>query len=117
MLAFISERKEIIKILVEYFGVKPKYMGMPTCAYEIVTQQGTYTIDLAGKIKNSEGEEVELESLNKKSGQYGFRQTSLIKKSFGFNADIVADNFSTGINEAKIETIEDFSKAIEDIGA
>ena len=57
------ERKEIITALVEYFGVKPKYMGMPTCAYELATQQGTYTIDLAGKIKNSEGVAVELESL------------------------------------------------------
>lgn len=56
-------RKETIKLLGEFFGVKPKYLGMPSCAYELATQQETYTINLAGKIMTTEGKEVDLESL------------------------------------------------------
>ena len=57
------ERKEIIKSLGEHFGVKPKYMGVPTCAYKIETAEETYIIDRAGKITTSAGLEVELETL------------------------------------------------------
>jgi len=57
------ERKEIVKALGEHFGVIPKYMKVPTCAYQIETGEMTYTIDREGKITTSEGNEVELESL------------------------------------------------------
>lgn len=58
-------RKESVKILYEYFGVKPQYMGVPSFAYEIETTKGTITIDKEGKIKNSEGYELRLEELLK----------------------------------------------------
>ena len=57
------ERKEIIKALGEHFGVEPKYMGVPSFAYQIETADDTYTIDRAGKITTSKGIEVGLESI------------------------------------------------------
>ncbi|RXM74058.1 virulence-related protein [Clostridium tetani] len=57
------DRKETVKILGEHFGVKPQYMGVPSFAYEIETAKGAIIIDKKGKIKNSEGEELELEEL------------------------------------------------------
>lgn len=142
------ERKEIIKALGEHFGIVPKYMGVPSFAYEIVTQQETYTIDRAGKITNLEGKVVELESLINgraevatdptetetttfevavpMAGHTGitlrnlvnmvYSKQALIKKSFGIAENIVEDDFSKVVNEAKMETLEDFKTAIEDIG-
>jgi len=148
MEGFIMERKEIIKALGEHYGIVPKYMGVPSFAYEIVTQQETYTIDRAGKITTSEGKEVELESLI-----YGrvqeektieaiaiettafevavpmedhtgitlrnlvnmvYSKQALIKKSLEIAENIVEDDFSICINEAKMETLEDFKTAVED---
>lgn len=40
----------------------------------------------------------------------------LIKKSLGLTANIVDDDFCTGINEAKTETLDDFKTATEGIG-
>ncbi|SPF55940.1 conserved hypothetical protein [Candidatus Desulfosporosinus infrequens] len=57
------ERKEIVKALGEHFGVKPKYMGVPSFAYQIETVDETYTVDREGKIITSEGKEVEFESI------------------------------------------------------
>lgn len=57
------DRKEIVKVLGEHFGVKPEYMGVPSFAYQIKTEKETYTIDKAGKITNSEGIELELENI------------------------------------------------------
>lgn len=58
------ERKEIVKALGEHFGVKPKYMGAPSFAFQVTTLDGvTYVIDRKGKIKNLAGIEFELERL------------------------------------------------------
>lgn len=57
------DRKEIVKVLSEHFGVKAEYMGVPSFAYQIKTEEGTYTIDKAGKIANAEGMELELEAI------------------------------------------------------
>lgn len=50
------DRKEMVKKLGESLGVKPKYLNAPTFAYEIVTEDETYTIDRQGTITNSAGE-------------------------------------------------------------
>lgn len=50
------DRKEMVKKLGEFLGVKPKYLNVPTFAYEIVTGEETYTIDRQGTITNSAGE-------------------------------------------------------------
>lgn len=57
------DRKEIVKVLGEHFGVKPEYMGIPSFAYQIETEKETYTIDKAGKITNAKGIELELENI------------------------------------------------------
>jgi hypothetical protein len=62
-------RKEIVKLLGEHFGVKPEYMGVPSFAYQIKTEEETYTIDKAGKIINAEGIELELETILKPAVQ------------------------------------------------
>ena len=137
------ERKEIVKVLGEHFGVEPKYMGVPSFAYEIATGQEIYTVDREGKIITSAGNEVELENIINSSeptetettgfevavpmdGHSGitlrnlvnmvYSKQALIKKSLGITADIIEDDFCTGINGAKIETLEDFKIAMEGIG-
>lgn len=59
------DRKEIVKVLGEHFGVKPEYMGVPSFAYQMKTEKETYTIDKAGNITNAEGIELELETILK----------------------------------------------------
>ena len=49
-------RKEMVKKLGGFLGVKPKYLNVPTFAYEIVTEEETYTIDRQGTITNLAGE-------------------------------------------------------------
>jgi len=58
-------RKEIVKQLEEHFGVKTKYKGAPSFAYQIETEGETYTIDREGRVITSEGTEIELERLLK----------------------------------------------------
>lgn len=59
------DRKEIVKVLSEHFGVKAEYMGVPSFAYQIITEGETYIIDKTGKITNAEGLELELEAILK----------------------------------------------------
>lgn len=59
------DRKEIVKVLSEHFGAKAEYMGVPSFAYQIITEAETYTIDKVGKITNEEGLELELEAILK----------------------------------------------------
>jgi hypothetical protein len=138
------ERKEIIKVLGDHFGIKPVYMGTPSFAYQIETAEETYTVDREGKITTSTGEEIKLEVLLSETnteeviepttfevtvpmeGHTGitlrnlvnmiYSKQALIKKSLGITANIVEDDFCAIINEAKAETLEDFKTAIEGIG-
>lgn len=148
------DRKEIVKALSEHLGVKAEYMGVPSFAYQIITEGETYTIDKAGKITNAEGSELELEVILKPAdeireqeeitvieentetepqiisadisvpiaGHTGislrnlvnmiYSKQELIKKALGITANIVDEEFIKAVNEAKIETLEDFQKAI-----
>jgi len=45
-----------------------------------------------------------------------YSKQALIKKSLGIAENIVKDDFCKGINEAKMETLEDFKTAIGSIG-
>ena len=56
------DRKKIIEALEEYAGVRAKYLGAPSFAYQILINEKTYTIDRFGKI-TLEGAEVEIEAL------------------------------------------------------
>ena len=57
------DRKEIIKRLGEHFGVKPKYLSVPSFAYEIRTANEVYTIDRHGGITNQNGEDITIEEV------------------------------------------------------
>jgi len=59
------DKKEMLQRLAEHYGEKPMYMGAPSFAYQVHAGDEVYTIDRDGKIKNSEGQEVELEDLLK----------------------------------------------------
>lgn len=48
-------RKEMVKVLGEHFGVKPKYLGVPSCNYQIETEAETFIIDRTGQITTLEG--------------------------------------------------------------
>lgn len=137
------DRKEIVRLLGEYFKVKPQYMGVPSFAYEIETSAGLITVDREGKIKNPEGKEVELEELLNDTkeeeqettafeisvpieGHTGttlrnlvnmiYSKQALIQKAIGFGENIIGDEFSIGINKGEIETLEEFKTALDDIG-
>lgn len=45
-----------------------------------------------------------------------YSKQGLIKKAFEIEKDLVGEDFAIGINEVKIETLEDFKTALEDIG-
>lgn len=57
------DRKEIVQKLSERLNAKPKYLGVPSFDYEVATASETYRIDREGIIRNSKGEEVELEAI------------------------------------------------------
>jgi hypothetical protein len=57
------DRKEMIKQLGEHFGVKPKYLSVPSFAYEIRTENEVYTIDRHGGITKGDGESITLEEI------------------------------------------------------
>jgi len=153
------DRKEIIKALERHFEVKANYLGAPSFAYQLETEDETYTIDREGKIITVSGEEVGLEKLLTEAekaepkgietekietgtaneivaadfeatfpmeGHSGrtlrnlvnmiYSKQYLIKKAFELEDNIVEEDFAIGINEVKIETLEDFKTALEDIG-
>lgn len=156
------DRKEIVKTLEEYFKVKSQYLGVPSFAYQVKTEDETYTIDREGKITTANDEEINLEELlsgpvveqevaeeadckveelmepaaqaetldlevklpmESHSGRtlrnlvnMIYSKQHLIKKVFNLENNIVEDDFSIGINEIQIETLEDFKTALEDIG-
>lgn len=141
------DRKETVKILGENFGVKPEYMGTPSFAYQIQTAKGIIIINKEGKIKNSEGKELNLEEVlngdedvesqeetSKEELEVTFSmdghtgvtlrnlvnmissKQSLIKKALELEEDIVTPEFVEGINDVRIDTIEDFKTAALEIG-
>lgn len=56
-------RKEMVQALEAIWAVKAKYLGMPSCAYEITGEKGAFRIDKAGLILDAEGREYGLEDL------------------------------------------------------
>ena len=56
-------RKEMVQALEAKWAVKAKYLGMPSCAYEITGEKGTFQIDKAGRILDPEGREHGIEEL------------------------------------------------------
>lgn len=53
------DRKEKVKILGKHLGIKPKYLGVPSFAYEV----GDFTITRDGTIINKAGDEMKLDEI------------------------------------------------------
>lgn len=49
-----NERKSQVKAMGEILGIKPKYLGMPSAAYEV----GNFTVDKNGAITFDDGEDI-----------------------------------------------------------
>ncbi|WP_425057992.1 hypothetical protein SCACP_25850 [Sporomusa carbonis] len=56
-------RKELVQALEARWQVKAKYLGMPSCAYELKCSAGTFNIDRHGVIREFSGREVSAEEL------------------------------------------------------
>lgn len=57
------EKQEMLNRIEEHFGERPKYMGAPSFAYQIILGDEMYTINRAGEITDSKGREIELRQL------------------------------------------------------
>ena len=57
------DRKEMVKKLSEFLGAKQKYLGPPSFAYEIRTEEEVYNIDRHGGITNSARETLTFEGI------------------------------------------------------
>jgi len=135
------DRKKKVKLLGEHFGVKPKYLGAPSFAYEIETPEETYTIDREGRIMTPAGEEIEFEELiagpEEESISYEleipmdghsgrtlrniinmiYSRQPLIKKALNIEENMVEEDFVIKINEADIKSIDSLERAMKDIDA
>ncbi|MBV1817158.1 virulence-related protein [Clostridium cochlearium] len=74
------DRKEIVKTLSEFLGAKSKYLGAPSFAYEIKTEEEIYIIDREGKINTSQGMAVTLEDIINPKHQDGNMEHSVEEK-------------------------------------
>ena len=56
-------RKELVQALEAKWGVKATYLGVPSCAYKLSCEAGTFQVDRYGVIRNQEGREFSAEEL------------------------------------------------------
>lgn len=143
------DRKEIVKTLSEALGFTGKYLGAPSFAYEIKTEEETYTIDRQGGITTSQGRTVTLDevvieqrAIGKKAddsvidnfnleipfGEHTGRtllniinmlysKQQLILKALSIKEPFMKETFVENLNLKEIGTIEEFQKAITEVGA
>jgi hypothetical protein len=72
------DRKEKVKILGKHLGIKPKYLGVPSFAYEI----GDFTITRDGTIINKAGDEMKLDEILNSSEETTETEFDSIEISF-----------------------------------
>mgnify|MGYP000963956296 FL=1 len=72
------DRKEKIKILGKHLGIKPKYLGVPSFAYEV----GDFTITREGTIIDKTGDEMKLDEILNSSGETTETEFDSIEISF-----------------------------------
>lgn len=129
------DRRELVKVLGEHIGLKPKYLGVPSFAYQV----GEYTVDREGRIRNKVGDEVELEDIlnsEKKTtdlmialpmeGHNGktlrnlvnmiYSRQVMIKKVFEIEENIVEGYFITAINHMDVQTTSQFIYILKELG-
>lgn len=56
-------RKELIQALEGKWGTKARYLGVPSCAYEITCGEGIFQVDRQGVIRDQDGREFSAEEL------------------------------------------------------
>ena len=56
-------RKELVQALEAKWGVKARYLGVPSCAFEIQCSEGVFIIDREGLIKDQSGHKYSAEEL------------------------------------------------------
>ncbi|QGT99517.1 hypothetical protein SYNTR_0924 [Candidatus Syntrophocurvum alkaliphilum] len=99
------DRKQIVKRMEDHFKVKAKYLYLPTYAYEITTDDETYTISKEGKIVTAAGLEMKLEEVLNKAVTEPFEETiettalktlavDETKENLGFKIDISLEGHS-----------------------
>ena len=67
------DRKELVNALSKHLGLKVKYLGVPSFAYEI----GEFTVTREGKILNKAGDEMTLEQIKETSLEDEFTQIEI----------------------------------------
>lgn len=72
------DRKVKVKILGKHLGIKPKYLGVPSFAYEI----GDFTVTRDGTIINKAGDEMELDEILNSSEETTETEFDSIEISF-----------------------------------
>lgn len=72
------DRKEKVKILGKHLGIKPKYLGVPSFAYEV----GDFTITRDGTIINKAGDEMKLDEILNSSEETTETEFNSIEISF-----------------------------------
>ena len=138
------DRKEMVKTLSEILNFPAKYLGTPSFAYEIETEDETYTIDRQGNITTLEGriitldeilksrqpkEEMAFDSVNlefpieehtgrtlKNVLNMIYSKQHLIVKALELKEHFIDESFIKNLNSKKIETLEEFQYAVTDLG-
>nr|DAF07688.1 MAG TPA: Putative amidoligase enzyme [Bacteriophage sp.] len=72
------DRKEKVKILGKHLGIKPKYLGVPSFAYEV----GDFTITREGTIIDKAGDEMKLDEILNSSEETTETEFDSIEISF-----------------------------------
>ena len=67
------DRKELVKILSQHLGLKVKYLGVPSFAYEI----GEFTVTREGTIINKAGDEMRLDEILNPASEADFDQIEI----------------------------------------
>ncbi len=67
------DRKELVKILSQHLGLKAKYLGVPSFAYEV----GDFTISRDGRIINKAGDEMKLDEILNPRNEDDFDQIEI----------------------------------------
>lgn len=145
-------KKEIIKALENHLGVKARYLGTPSFAYQIQNEVETYTVTREGIILDAEGREIELDSIFSQperivadtgislprqvvdeaaitiplDGHTGatlrnlinmiYSKQNLIVKALSLESELMDADLIQKLNEANIETTDDFETLLEVAG-
>ena len=114
-----ADRKALVKAISEIIGAKPKYLGMPSVAYEI----GYFTVDREGNLSFDDmAESDEVEKLIERLNEMGFIAEEQNTEQPDEHSELKADSIQTIENltvSLPIEkvSIENLTKLLEAKGS